>query len=140
MNSGGRYNSNYHGSAAAQDDDDAIYGSGGNFRIPDKDVYRRTITTFGTAQNYFQNRIYGKSARDERFLQPHFTSWRNITAPFANSAHPADGVCAHFLRRGLIKPNKTQMTAAVWSADARWLVLSTVAGELALWEDASLKV
>ncbi len=106
----------------------------------DKDVYRRMTTTFGTVQNYFENRHYIGSVRDRRVLQPHHTSLTNLQAPFANSLHPEDGVCSHFLRRGLIKPNKTQMTAAVWSADARWLVLGTVSGDLALWEGDALKV
>jgi hypothetical protein len=58
-------------------------------------------------------------------LQPHYSALKQIQPPFANTLKPADGICAHFLRRGVIKPQKTQMTAAVWSADARWLVLGT---------------
>lgn len=115
-------------------------GAGGAYKVPDKDVYRRTITTFGTVTNYLQNRIYVRTSRDKRMLQPHFSSLQKLTAPFANVLNPADGVCAHFLKRGLIKPQKTQMTAAVWSADARWLVLGTVTGDLALWEGDTLKV
>jgi WD40 repeat protein len=51
-----------------------------------------------------------------------------------------DGICTRFLRKGLIKPNKTQMTAAVWSNDARWLALGTQTGDLARWEGDTLKV
>ena len=72
--------------------------------------------------------------------QPHFQSLANQLTPFATVASPANGVCAHFLRRGLIKPNKTQMTCAVWSGDNRWLVLGTADGDFALWEADSLKV
>lgn len=90
--------------------------------------------------NYLESVFEVRTSRDRRFLQPHFTSLQRITAPFANTLTPADGVCAHFLRRGLIKPQKTQMTCAVWTADARFLVLGTVTAELALWEGDSLKV
>lgn len=126
--------------AGRYDDDDAIYGTGGSFRIPDKDVYRRMITTFGTVQNYFHNRMFERCSRDRRLLQPHFNSLRELQAPFANIYNPADGICTHFLRKGLIKPHKTQMTSAVWSTDARWLILGTVNGDLALWEGEALKV
>lgn len=30
------------------DEDDGGYAAGGSFRVPDKDVYRRMFTTFGT--------------------------------------------------------------------------------------------
>lgn len=123
------------------DDDDVGYiGGGGTFRIPDRDVYRRTLTTFGSVHNFFKNHAVVRSFRDRRIQQPHFCSLKNITALLNSPAHSVDGVCSHFLRRGLIKPNKTQMTTAVWSTDARWLVLGTVTGEVALWEGDTLKV
>ena len=124
--------------AAAEDDDDD--GMGGGYRVPDKDVYRRMITTFSTVQNYFQNRLSVRTSRDRLLLQPHYSSLRKMVSPFGCASQPADGVCSHFLRRGLIKPNKTIMTTAVWSADARWLVLGTVTGSVAIWEGDTLKV
>ena len=116
------------------DDDDIGYigGIGGSFRVPDKDVYRRTLTSFGSVHNYFKNRLVVRNSRDIRHQQPHFCALKDIVSPFANRLNPADGICAHFLRRGLIKPNKTQMNTAVWSPDARWLVLGTVNGDIAL--------
>ena len=33
-----------------------IGGIGGSFRVPDKDVYRRTLSSFGSVHNYFKNR------------------------------------------------------------------------------------
>lgn len=123
-----------------QDDDDINIGGSGFFRIPDRDVYRRTLTSFGTVHTYFHNRLQGRTFKDRIILQPHYSSLQNIVAPFGSTAQPADGVCSYFLRRGLIKPNKTQMTTAVWSADARWLVLGTVSGNIALWEGDTLKV
>jgi hypothetical protein len=140
MSGGGGGGGGGGGRSYMGDDDDAIYGTGGAFRIPDKDVYRRMLTSFGTVHNYFQNRNIVRCSKDRRFLQPHFNSLRDVLAPFANTLNPADGICSHFLRRGLIKPHKTQMTSAVWSTDARWLMLGTVTGDLALWEGDSLKV
>jgi hypothetical protein len=124
------------------DDDDLGYigGPQGSFRIPDKDVYRRTLSTFGTVQNFFQQRHVVRTSRDIRLHQPHFCALKNVLSPFAMTHNPADGICAHFLRRGLIKPNKTQMTTGIWSADARWMVLGTVTGDVALWEGDTLKV
>lgn len=61
-----------------------------------------------------------------------------MSTPYYNVASPADGICAHFLRRGLIKPQKYQMCAGVWSADARWLVMGTVAGDVAYWSGDGL--
>jgi hypothetical protein len=146
---GGSYGSSFGGGQGqggqsrympGADDDDAVYGSGGSFRIPDKDVYRRMLTSFGTVHNYFHQRNFVRCSKDRRYLQPHFNSLKDVMAPFANTHNPADGVCSHFLRRGLIKPHKTQMTSAVWSTDARWLMLGTVTGDLALWEGDALKV
>jgi hypothetical protein len=120
-----------------------VYGDddeGAGFRVPDRDVYRRNISTFGSVHNYLQNRFYVRSWKDRRLLQPHFAYLKYLQTPYGNVSTPADGVCAHFLRKGLIKPNKTQMNAAVWSADARWLVLGTQSGDLALWEGDTLKV
>ena len=118
-----------------QGDDDEV-----PFRVPDRDVYRRNVSTFGSVQAYLQNRMYIRSWRDRRIVQPHYAYLKNIVTPYGNRATPADGICAHFLRKGLIKPSKIQMNAAVWSADARWLVLGTHSGDLALWEGDTLKV
>lgn len=163
-----RFSGHQHSSNAVDDDDDEI--GTGQYRIPDKDVYRRMITSFGTVQNFFQDRLYTRTARDRLLLQPHFTSLKRLVSPFGCQYSPAgiaqhipfihflrsrlqyffvtflsilipiDGICAHFLRRGLIKPQRTQMTRAVWSADARWLVLGTVQGGVAIWEADTLKV
>jgi polyadenylation factor subunit 2 len=51
---------------------------------------------------------------------------------------PSDGLCPRFLRRGLIKPDKERMAAGVWSADARWLVMGTVTGEIFYWSSDGL--
>jgi hypothetical protein len=123
----------------AYDDDDVGYLAASSFRVPDRDIYRRTINSFQTVYNYYENLLTSQSSRDRIPLQPHYSSLQKIVSPFASS-NSADGICAHFLRRGLIKPNKTQMTTALWSTDARWLVLGTIAGDIALWEGDTLKV
>ena len=120
---------------ANQGDDDEV-----QFRVPDKDVYRRNISTFGSIQSYLFNRFYERSYRDRRIMQPHYAYLKNIKTPYGNRSTPTDGICTRFLRKGLIKPSKIQMNAAVWSADARWLVLGTQSGDLALWEGDTLKV
>jgi WD domain, G-beta repeat len=156
--------------AANQGDDDEV-----PFRIPDKDVYRRNISTFGSVYAYIENRYHIRTWKDRRLQQPHyyylryqdrlhqqtntnlplFTSYEfflyhhlttllntfsRVVTPYGNRSTPVDGICTRFLRKGLIKPNKTQMTAAVWSNDARWLALGTQTGDLARWEGDTLKV
>eukprot|EP00595_Chromulina_sp_UTEXLB2642_P000006 CAMPEP_0196761990 /NCGR_PEP_ID=MMETSP1095-20130614/1323_1 /TAXON_ID=96789 ORGANISM="Chromulina nebulosa, Strain UTEXLB2642" /NCGR_SAMPLE_ID=MMETSP1095 /ASSEMBLY_ACC=CAM_ASM_000446 /LENGTH=453 /DNA_ID=CAMNT_0042112191 /DNA_START=192 /DNA_END=1553 /DNA_ORIENTATION=+ len=72
--------------------------------------------------------------------QPHYNSLIDIKIPYSNKLQPTDGICSHFLRRGFTKPVKFQLNAAVWSSDARWLVLGTQSGDFALWEGETLKV
>lgn len=116
-------------------------GGSGNFRVPDRDLYRRMLSTFGSVHNGFlKNRFVVRSSRDLRLQQPHYTSLKNINPTFVNHLSHADGICSHYLRRGMIKPNKTQMSAGAFSGDARWLFLGTVTGEIALWEADTLKV
>jgi polyadenylation factor subunit 2 len=122
------------------DDDRGPQSAPGSYKIPDRDFYRKNFSTFGSVVNYLESRLYLRSHKDRQFIQPHFTSLVNLSIPHKSLANPADGVCTHFLRRGFTKPNKIQFNAAVWSADARWLVLGTQTGDLALWEGEALKV
>jgi len=110
------------------------------FRVPDKDVYRKNISSFGSIHTYLESRFHVRKHADRRIMQPHYTHLKHIMTPYGNRANPADGVCTKFLRKGLIKPNKIQMNVAVWSADSRWLVLGTQSGDIALWEGDTLKV
>ena len=118
-----------------QDDEDAV-----PFRIPDRDVYRRNVSSFGSIHAYLSNRFSIRGYADRRLMQPHYSHLKHIMTPYGNRANPVDGICTRFLRKGLIKPNKIQMNVAVWSADARWLVLGTQSGDIALWEGDTLKV
>jgi len=124
------------------DDDIGMYtaGGSGNFRVPDRDLYRRYLSTFGSVHGFLKNRLVVRSSKDIRLQQPHFTALKNVHPAFANQISSADGICSHYLRRGMIKPNKTQMTGGVFSGDARWLFLGTITGEIALWEADTLKV
>jgi WD40 repeat protein len=122
------------------DDERPFQTPGGAFRIPDRDFYRKNLSSFGSVYSYFQNKFYERSFKDRRIMQPHYSSLLKLVTPYGNKSNPADGVCAHFLRRGFTKPLKIQFNTAVWSADARWLVLGTQTGDLALWEGESLKV
>jgi WD40 repeat protein len=124
---------------------DRGFGQGGDgeddvFRVPDKDVYRKNISSFGSIHTYLESRFHVRKHADRRIMQPHYTHLKHIMTPYGNRANPADGVCTKFLRKGLIKPNKIQMNVAVWSADSRWLVLGTQSGDIALWEGDTLKV
>ncbi len=122
------------------DDDDRFANSKGEFKMPDRDFYRKSFTTFGSVVNYLEDRLHNRTYRDRSIMQPHFNSLMKTKIPHKTSGNPADGICTHFLRRGFTKPNKIQFNAAVWSADARWLVLGTQTGDLALWEAEALKV
>ena len=61
-----------------QYDDDDDYGAVGEkaYKVPDKDFYRKMMTTFGTVHNCIANRINDRSTRDRPILQPHFSSLR----------------------------------------------------------------
>jgi polyadenylation factor subunit 2 len=104
--------------------------------------FSKNFSTFGSVINHFQQRLYARPDcyRERRFVQPHYSSLINVLTPYGNIKNPSDGVCSHFLRRGFTKPNKIQFNCSSWSADARWLVLGTQTGELALWEGEALKV
>lgn len=123
-----------------EDDDRGFQTAAGTFRVPDRDFYRKSISTFGTVVSHFENSLYVRSFKERRMMQPHFSSLIGLMTPYSNRSNPADGICSHFLRRGFTKPLKIQFNAAVWSADARWLVLGTQTGDLALWEAEALKV
>lgn len=122
------------------DEDRPLQTASGTYKVPDRDFYRKNFNTFSSVYLHFQNKLYVRKFEDRRILQPHFTALANVQTPYGNLHNPADGICCHFLRRGFTKPNKTQFNAAVWSADARWLVLGTQGGDLALWEGEALKV
>lgn len=122
------------------EDDDKPQGFTGAVRIPDRDFHRKNFSSFGSVYNYFQSRLYVRNHRDRRLAQPHFSTLLNTNTPYGNVCNPADGICVHFLKRGFIKPNKIQFNAALWSPDARWLVLATQTGDLALWASEALKV
>lgn len=121
------------------DDDDDRPPVGG-FKIPDRDFYRKNFSNFPSIANHFYNRLYIRSFKERRWMQPHYSSLTDVTTPYANVLNPADGVCCHFLIRGFTKPQKALFNCALWSADARWLVLGTEKGDLVLWESEALKV
>jgi WD40 repeat protein len=130
-----------YGNRYEEDDDRPLPTSSGAFKIPDRDFYRKNFSTFSSIYNHFQEKQNYRTFRDRHFDQPHSLSLINIKTPYnAAYSNPADGICCHFLRRGFTKPNKILFNCAVWSADARWLVLGTQIGDLALWEAEALKV
>jgi WD40 repeat protein len=122
------------------DDDRQIQTAAGTYKVPDRDFYRKNFNAFSSVCTYLESRIYSKSFRNRTLLQPHFCALKDVVTPYGNISNPSDGVCAHFLRRGFTKPEKTQFNDAVWSADGRWLVLGSQAGDLLLWESETLKV
>ncbi len=110
--------------------------------MPDRDFYRKKITSFQSVHSYFESKPLQRSFRERQLLQPHYTALMNRGAPYASAINGqvADGVCAHFLRKGFTKPTKTHFNCALWTSDAKWLVLGTEYGDLATWEGESLKV
>lgn len=130
----------YGGGRYEDDEDRPQPTASGSYKVPDKDFYRKNFNTFSSIYSHFQDKLYVRRFEDRRLMQPHFSALANLQTPYGNISNPADGVCCHFLRRGFTKPNKVQFNAAVWSPDARWLVLGTQNGDLALWEGEALKV
>lgn len=64
----------------AHNDDDDDYGIAGgkDYKVPDKDFYRKMMTTFNTVNNSLTNRITDRCTRDRPMLQPHYSSLRYI--------------------------------------------------------------
>jgi polyadenylation factor subunit 2 len=123
-----------------EDEDRPQPSASGAYKIPDRDFHRKNWNVFSSVFNHFDHRLSIRSFKDRRWDPPHFSSLVNVRTPYSNILNPADGICCHFLRRGFTKPNKILFNCAVWSADSRWLVLGTQAGDLALWEAEALKV
>jgi len=127
---------------AEDDEDDRMQDEEGSFLMPDRDFYRKKITTFQTIHSYFENRLYDISRRERRMYQPHFSALGSRRTPYgaATFSDVADGVCSRFIRRGFTKPTKTHFNCAQWSSDASLLVLGTEYGDMVTWEGETLKV
>jgi polyadenylation factor subunit 2 len=130
------------GGREADEPDDDMHQGDGEYLMPDRDFYRKKITSFQSVHSYFESKPLQRSFRERQLLQPHYTALMNRGAPYASAINGqvADGVCAHFLRKGFTKPTKTHFNCALWTSDAKWLVLGTEYGDLATWEGESLKV
>lgn len=122
------------------DEDDERPHTMGGYKVPDRDFYRKNFCSFPSVVKHFENKLFSRSFRERRWVQPHYSSLVDITTPYSNLLNPADGVCCHFLRKGFTKPAKVLFNCALWSADARWLVLGTQTGDFVLWESEALKV
>ena len=87
----------------------------GEYLMPDRDFHRRKITTFQNVHSYFESKLQQRSYRERQLLQPHYTAFMNRHAPYASAIHgqTAEGVCAHFLRKGFTKPTKTHQLRLV---------------------------
>lgn len=121
-------------------DDRQLPAASENYKMPDRDFYRKNFNAFSSVCTHLRDRLYVRSFKDRRIMQPHYSALKDITTPYGNLHNPADGICAHFLRRGFTKPEKSQFVDAVYSADRRWLVLATTTGDLLLWDAETLKV
>ena len=67
---------------------------------------------------------------------------RKVTIPYSNTRHPEDGVCVHFLKKGIIRGGDralVKMTSACWSNGGRKLVCGLENGYYGLWEDEQYK-
>lgn len=127
---------------AEDDEEDRMQDEEGSYLMPDRDFYRKKITTFQTIYSYFENRLYDLSWRDRRMYQPHFSALGARVTPYgaATFTDVGDGVCSRFIRRGFTKPTKTHFNCAQWSSDASLLVLGTEYGDMVTWEGETLKV
>jgi polyadenylation factor subunit 2 len=127
---------------ADDDEEDRMQDEEGSHLMPDKDYYRKKITTFQTIHSFFENRLYGLNRRDRRMFQPHFSSLESRMTPYASvlGGNVADGVCAHFMRRSYTKPTKTHFQCALWKNDASLLVFGTEFGDMVTFEGGNLKL
>eukprot|EP00605_Chrysophyceae_sp_TOSAG23-4_P001176 GSChrysophyteH1.ASY1.ANO1.1284.1 assembled CDS len=112
--------------------------------MPDRDFYRKKITTFQTVHKFFENKLYDSdfNRRGRHISQPHFSSLISRLTPYsaARTGDAADGICTRFIRRGFTKPTKTHFNCAQWNSDASLLVLGTEYGDMVTWEGETLKV
>lgn len=123
------------------DDDDYDYTASG-VRV-ERDFLRRNFSAFHSIAHSLDCKYQSRSSRfhfNYSMKQPHYNYLQYIKVPHIHKNHPQEGICTHFLRRGYTKPVKYHLGKAVWSADARWLVLGTESGDFALWEGDTLKV
>lgn len=120
------------------DDDEDRMGQSG--KLADRDYFRKNFTHFNSVANFLEQRVDDAGYDDLPAPQPHYSEFSSLMPPIGYRNNPADGICMKFLKRGFTKPNRVVFNAAVWSADARWLVLGTSLGDLALWEGEALKV
>lgn len=117
-------------------DDEADYvgaGSSSNFHL-------QSFTEYMAIDNYlrYQSLAQFSHKQHRHCLQPNITQLVNQKIAYSNTSNPADGICAHFLRKGTIKPKQT-INSAVWSADGRWLVMGTQLGVFSIWEAETLR-
>ena len=106
----------YHSSRYNDEDDDfrqVATTSAGTYKIPDRDFYRKNISTFSSVYLHFQQKLYVRNFLDRRISQPHYSALANTLIPYGSLSNPSDGICCHYLRRGFTKPNKTQFLCAV---------------------------
>merc|ERR1711871_1352565 len=82
------------------------------------------LTNFTSFTNHFNKQIF-EDSRERSVLQPHYNYMRKVTIPYSNTRHPEDGVCVHFLKKGIIRGGDralVKMTSACWSNGGRKLV------------------
>ena len=83
-----------------------------------------------------------EDSRERTVLQPHYNYMRKVTIPYSNTRHPEDGVCVHFLKKGIIRGTDralVKMTSACWSNGGRRLVCGLENGYYGLWENEQFK-
>ena len=83
-----------------------------------------------------------EDSRERSVLQPHYNYMRKVTIPYSNTRQPEDGVCTHFLKKGIIKGGDrglVKMTSACWSNGGRRLVCGLENGYYGLWENEQFK-
>jgi len=103
------------------------------------------ISSFSSFVNHTHRRIFeGPMAR--HIIQPHFSYLNKMTIPYGNRQHPADAVCAHYLKKGLIRGDRMmgssallKMTAACWSGDGGRLFCGLENGYYGLWDNEVFK-
>jgi WD40 repeat protein len=104
------------------------------------------LSSFSSFVNHFQQRVFEGQTRERQVVQPHFAFFNKLNTPYGlRHTSPADAVCAHFVKKGLIRDrlgssSLIKMTAACWSGNGKWLFCGLETGSYGLWEDEIFKV
>ena len=69
------------GGREADEPDEDMHQDDGEYLMPDRDFYRKKITSFQNVHAYFESRLDQRSFRERQLLQPHYTAFISRATP-----------------------------------------------------------